>query len=624
MNPRLFEHYRRELQHAREMGAEFAQEFPKIAGRLGLESLECSDPYVERLLEGFAFMTARVQLKLETTYSKLARHILEMVYPDYLAPTPSMLIAQFVPSMSEGSLEQGYVIERGTRMRSQIGDDEQTECEFRTSHDLSLWPVSVSGIKFLSSRATIEMSGVAPAREIRSALEMELTLREGLSFSELSLDDLSIYLCGSDNTGARLYEQMFAHTKQVAIVADDRELKSPRKPVELVRQGFDDSEALLPVRAANFQGYRLLQEYFTLPERFQFMKVRNLKGRFNQHDGSTIKLVFLFDNVDDVLAEIYSIENFRLHCVPAINLFPKQVDRIHLSRTKHEYHVVPDRTRPVDYEIFSVDDVEGFGTNQADTESFYPYYNVNEKRRTAKSFFNIHREPRELSAAAKRRGPRSSYIGGEIFISLVDANDAPYRTDMRQLAISTLCTNRDLPLQMPVGRHDSDFKLDIGAPVDSIRCVAGPTIPKQSRAHYRDAWLLVSNLSTNYLSLVDPTSESGEASAAMLRQKLELYTDENKGVDRRQLEGILAVKTKPAVRQRMYRGRIEVAHGLDITLTLDESAFQGTGAYLFGSVLERFFARYTTINSFTETTLETIQRNQIERWQVRLGQRHLL
>lgn len=624
MNPRLFDHYRRELQHAREMGAEFAEEFPKIAGRLGLESLDCSDPYVERLLEGFAFLTARVQLKLENTHSKLARHILEMVYPDYLSPTPSMVIAKLQPSMSEGSLEQGYTIERGTRMRSLVGADETTECDFRTSHDLTLWPISISGVKYLSSRSALEMAGVQSSRDIRSALELELTTRDGLVFADLPIEDLSIYLCGPDNTGARLYEQMFAHTKQVSLVHQNQELKSPRQPVQIVRQGFSDDEALLPVRPQNFQGFRLLQEFFALSDRFQFMKIVNLKGRLAGHQESTIKLIFQFDNTDDVLSEIYDVENFELHCVPAINLFPKTVDRINLSRNTHEYHVVPDRTRPTDFEVHSVQGVEGFGTNQADSETFYPYYSVSEKRRTSTTFFSLAREPRARSSSQKSHGSRSSYVGSEVYVSLVDAREAPYRTDMRQLAISALCTNRDLPLQMPVGRADTDFKLDIGAPVASIRCVTGPTLPRETRAHYRDAWLLVSNLSSNYLSIASASNDSGEAAAAMLRQMLELYTDEKKGVDRRQLQGIVAVETTPAVRQRMFRGRIEVARGLAIALTLDESAFQGTGAYLFGSVMEQFFSRYASLNSYTETTLHTIQRNEIERWPVNLGSRQIM
>jgi type VI secretion system protein ImpG len=176
---------------------------------------------------------------------------------------------------------------------------------------------------------------------------------------------------------------------------------------------------------------------------------------------------------------------------------------------------------------------------------------------------------------------------------------------------------------MPVGKKDTDFNLDIGAPVESIRCLHGPTVPRPSRAHFKDAWRLVSNLNLNYLSL-DSRDDEGASAAAMLRQMLELYADSTRSNDTRQLEGVLAVKTNPAVRQIKTGSHIEIAHGMQVSVTLDESAFEGSGAYVLGAVLERFFTRYTTVNSFTETVIHSLQRNEIERWPVNLGQRSVI
>ena len=624
MNPQLFEHYKRELQHIREMGGEFAEEFPKVAGRLGLETLECTDPYVERLLEGFAFLSARVQLKIETSYSKLARHLLEMVYPTYLSPTPSMVVAEFRPSLAEGSLAQGFKLERGSRLRSQVAPDEQTECDFRTSHEIRLWPIEITGVRTLTSKAAIGATGISASQNLRSGLALSLSTVGGHLFSELPMEELSIFLCGADSSGPQLYEQLFRHTKLISLLCDGKEIRSPRKPVRLQRQGYEDNEALLPVTARGFQGYRLIQEYFSFPERFQFVNIVELLSRLQRCESQQLEIVFLFDNSDDRMTDLYAKENFKLHCVPAINLFPKMADRIHLDKSNHEYHVIPDRTRPMDFEVFSITDVQGYGSNQAQSQAFYPYYSISEKRRTASTFYSTSREPRLLSSKQKRRGPRASYVGSEVFLSLVDTNEAPYRSELRQVSIDTTCTNRDLPLQIPIGKRDTDFHLDVGAPVDSIRCVAGPTVPKASRAQYRDAWRLVSNLNLNYLSISGAGDDDGSAAAAMLRQMLELYIDEHNNADRRQLEGILAVVTRPAVRQRHVRGHVEIAQGLEIRLRFDESAFEGTGAYLLGSVFERFFARYASINSFTETVLESIQRNEIERWPVRLGMRETM
>ncbi len=625
MNPRLLSHYRRELQHLREMGGEFAAEYPKIAGRLGLESLECADPYVERLLEGFAFMAARVQLKIETSYSKTARNLLEMVYPDYLSPVPSMLIAELQPSMNEGSLSAGFTVERNTTMRSQIGPEAETACLFRTSADVTLWPIRIDGARVLASVAAINAAGVEAPGKVRSALALKLSTEQDLGFSELDIDDLRFFITGADATGALLFEQVMAHTVSLAVVAGQAEIKTPASPMKINRVGFEQDEALLPGGPRGFDGYRVLQEYFAFPQRFQFFNISKLKQRLARTDAKEIEIVFLFDNNIEHNADLFSAENFVLNCVPAINLFSKTADRIHLDNNKHEFHLIPDRTRPMDFEVYRVDSMTGYGSD--DTEQpFYPYFSINSKRMDREgSFFNLHRDPRLLSARQKRDGARSSYVGSEVFISLVDIDDNPYGGGLRQLSVETLCTNRDLPLHMPIGRGETDLFLESGAPVSAIRCITGPTQPRPSRAHQRDAWQLVSNLSLNYLSISDTgVEDDGQHAAAMLRQMLELYSE---GMDKpggRQIEGIVQVTTKPVVRQRRVRSHVEVAHGLQVRLRVDEAAFEGTGAYLFGCVMEHFFAAYASTNSFAETVLETIQRDEIGRWPVRNGLRRQL
>ncbi len=622
MNPDLLDHYRRELQHVRDMGGEFAAEYPKIAGRLGLEALECSDPYVERLLEGFAFLSARVQLKIDSSYSKLARHLMEMVYPDYLSPIPAMLVANFQPSMSEGSLASGFTIERGTKMRSQTGPEAETACQFVTSADTTLWPIQVVDSRVLTSRAAIEAAGISAPPQTKSALALKLQTEQGLNFSALPIEELSLFVKGADEIAPMLYEQVLRHTHSVSVLSEQNEIRSPAKLPKVKRVGFDPAEAMLPGSDRSFDGYRVLQEYFAFPERFQFFKIDNLGSRIARCESQQIELVFLFDNNVEHNSEFFGAENFLLNCAPAINLFKKSTDRINLDRTKHEFHLVPDRTRPMDFEVYRVLSALGHGSD-GDSQEFYPYFSIDSKRTDVNSaFFSVQREKRVLSAKQKRVGPRSSYVGSELFISLVDAKEAPYRSDLRQLSIETLCTNRDLPLQMPIGRFDTDLFLETGAPVSSIRCVAGPTTPRPSRAHSRDAWQLISNLSLNYLSVGDAgTDQDGLQAAAMLRQMLEPYSDGRERSGGREIEGIVKVTSKPVVRQRRFGSHFEIAHGTQITLRLDESAFEGTGAYLMGSVLEHFFASYASINSFTETVLQTIQREEIEKWPVRIGTR---
>jgi len=622
MNPLLLEHYKNELSHVREMGGEFAAEFPKIAGRLGIETMECTDPYVERLLEGFAFLAARVQLKIEDSHGQLARNLLEMVYPNAVAPIPSMCVTEFIPSLDEGSLTQGFPIERGARLYSPRAPDEKTRVEYRTAHDVQLWPIRVDAVRSLNSNAAMKAAGIRGSGKAVSALLVELESTDGMDFKDLPLETLSFYCAGTDDTGFKLYEQLFRHTVDIAVLDDKTQIVLPAAHCRLETQGFSDDEALMPVVKSGFQGYRLIQEYFACPTRFLFANVTGLKPYVSRVQGNRCSLVFLFDNANIDFLESITVKNLKLHCVPVINLFEKSLDRVHLREAQHEYHLVTDRARPMDFEVYSVEEVEGHGGRGSDDQRFQAYFCVNEKRRFANAFYSVRREPRKLSGRQKRLGTRSSYVGSEMFLSIVDSDNAPHHSNLRQLSVKALCTNRDLPLQLAMGRGDTDFELDVGAPLDSIRIIHEPTRPKPSRAHYRDAWRLVSALSVNYLSIDD--SEDGRHAAGLLRQMLEVNLDSNSDTHRRQLEGIVSLKTEPVVRKRVRGGHIEIAHGIQIRLLCDESAFEGLGVYLFGSVMERFFTRYASINSFSETVLESVQRRELKRWPVRLGDRSSL
>jgi type VI secretion system protein ImpG len=331
----------------------------------------------------------------------------------------------------------------------------------------------------------------------------------------------------------------------------------------------------------------------------------------------------LFDQIDRSLEEVVNEQNFGLHCTPAINLFPKRADRIHLNQRDWEYHIIADRTRPMDYEVHSVTEVIGIGTSADQEQDFFPFYAASEaiKHEENRAYYTLHRVPRLLSSKQKRKGTRSSYIGSETYISLVDANEAPYRSDLRQLAIQTLCTNRDLPLHMAIGKAQTDFTMEASAPVDSVRCVSGPSQPRPSHAERDTAWRLISHLSLNYLSLLDSDEKKG---ALALRELLSLYGDLSEAHIRKQIEGVVSITAKSATRRIPIPGPITFGRGLEITVTFDETAFEGLGEFLLGAVLEEFFAKYVSINSFTETVVRTTERGEIMRWPVRMGLRHVL
>jgi type VI secretion system protein ImpG len=628
MDPRLLKYYNRELQHVRELGAEFARAYPKIAGRLGLEEFECADPYVERLLEGMAFLAARVQLKLDAQYPQFSQHLFEIVYPHFLAPTPSMTVVQMQPDLNEGALAEGVAVPRGTMLRGQIGKGEQTACRYQTAHDVSLWPLQITGADYFTREDP--MPGIPDLSDSRAGLRIRLTCTAGLTFDQLTLERLPLFLRGSAQLAMGVYEQLLANTTAVIVrpvgASGKHTVISAR---EIRRCGFRDAEAMLPYGPQSFRGYRLLHEYFACPERFLFVELGGL-GRAVKHcPTEELEIFLLFDRVNRVLEHRIDPSMFALFCTPAVNLFSKRADRIHLDDRHWELLVLPDRTRPLDYETYQITEVEGYGEQQK-PQTFLPFYASFDRAATAdrsagsgergKAFYTVHRVHRTLSEKENREGPRSSYVGSETYLSLVDAEEAPYRNDLRQLGLSLLCTNRDLPLMMPVGVGNTDLTPETSTPVQSIRCLVGPTRPRPALSYGtgETAWRLVNHLSLNYASLLDDPQRGG---ASALREMLSLYGDTAEPHIRKQIEGVLSVVTKPVTRPVQTDGPLTFARGLEVSLTCDESAFEGTSVFLLGAVLEEFLARYVSINSFTETVVQTENQGEIMRWPPRIGRR---
>jgi type VI secretion system protein ImpG len=626
MDRRLLGYYNRELKHIRESAAEFAREFPKIAARLGVGSPDVAveDPYVERLLEGFAFLAARVQVKLDAEFPRFTQGLLETVYPHYLAPTPSMTIVQFKPDLREGSLAEGFTIKRGSALRSMIGKGDQTACDFRTSHDVTLYPIEVVAADY-QTRGLATLQTASESTD-KAGIRIRLRSHANLTFDKLKLDRLALHLSGTDETPARLFEQILAHARAVVVQPVGNPVRWHEVlPASSIRPvGFEDSEALLPHGARSFQGYRLLQEYFSLPQRFLFLELSGLQKGLRRCKDTEVDIVILLRQANLDLENALSPSSFAPFCAPAINLFRKRTDRIHITERFSEYQVIPDRTRPLDFEVFEVHGVTGFGESTEVKQEFLPFYSARDTDPDGAgrgAYFTVSRVPRVLSQKEKLVGKRSEYAGSETFVTLVDANEAPYSTDLQQLGIETLCTNRHLALNMPKGLGRTDFTMEEGAPVESIRCLAGPTPPRPSFAEGETAWRLISHFALNYYSLADSDVTHG---AAAMRDLLKLYADWADPSVRKQIEGVKSIATKGITRRSATPGPISFARGLEVTTTFDETGFEGTGVFILGAVLDHFFARYVSINSFTETVIRTQQRGEIMRWPARIGVRHII
>ncbi len=624
MDPRLLDYYNRELQFVREMGGEFAKEFPKVAARLGLDGFECSDPYVERLLESFAFLAARVQLKLDAQFPKFTQHLLELVYPHYLCPTPSMAVVQLQPDLGEGALAEGYRVKAGTALRSTIGKGDQTACEYRLGQETTLWPIELVEAEYLGFFQDLAGVPGIDVTKVKAGIRFKLRSTAGLTFDRLSLNTLRLFLRGKGATPMRLYEQLIGSSVGVVVRPVERPVTwtefSGRENVRHV--GFEDDQALLPNVDRSFRGYRYLHEFFAFPERFLFVDVGGLSRGIRRCPSSEIEVLVLFDKSDTLLENAIDANDFALHCGPVINLFPKTADRIHLDKRSHEYHVVPDRTRPLDFEVHRVESVVGHGSVAEDRTEFLPFYAHTDQNRYGdlQAYFTVARSARRFSSRQKRQGPRSSYIGSETFVALVDGREAPLQTELKQLAVNTLCTNRDLPLHIPIGQGKTDFTLESGAPVDAVRALAGPTKPRAARFGGDLVWRFVSHLSLNYLTLTDTKGQG----AAALRDLLALYGDLAEPAVRKQIEGVRSVGSRSVTRRIPNGGPVSFGRGLEVELTCDEGAFEGSGVFLLGAVLEQFFAKYVSINSFTETVVRTTDRGEIMRWPVRTGRRQQL
>ena len=625
MDPRLLNLYESELAFMRDMGGEFASEFPKIAARLGLGNIEVSDPYVERLLEGFAFLTARVQLKMQAEFPTFTQSLLQMVYPHYLAPTPSMAVVKFQPDAALRGMPEGVLLPPGTELRSLLGTEDQTNCEFRTAHPVQLLPIELVEAEYTGSAAAVAALGLPDRKGVKAAIRLRLRVTGEMAFNKLALDRLVFFLGGAEGARMRLYEQLVCNVAQVHVRPTVRPLPWQESlPPSAVRPiGFSPEEALLPRVAQSFDGYRLLQEYYAMPERFLFIAIDGLDRAAIRCATGELDIVILLDRADPTLAAGFNADQMLLFCTPAINLFPRRSDRINLSERDAEHQVVPDRMRPLDFEVFDVRGVEGYASDGSAPQKFLPFYAANDLSRNPehRSYYTLRRQPRQLSSRSRQRGPRSSYLGHELFITLVDAEQAPTNRDLRQLGLDLLCTNRDLPLSMPIGRQQTDFTILVSAPVASVRCVVGPVPPRPCRGDGDYAWRFVSHLSLNYLSLTDTDEMQG---AAALRELLRLYIPSNQSIASRQLEGLLSVVAQTVVRRIPGSGPMAAGRGLGITLTMDEAPFGGSGAVLLAGVLERFFAKYVSINGFTEMTLRCTDRGEVMRWPLRLGTRAIL
>ena len=604
MQETLLEYYERELSAIRQLGQEFAQAYPKVAGRLLLEPNKCEDPHVERLIQAVAFLAARVHLKIDEEFPQVTDALLGMLYPHYLAPIPSMSVVEFVPDPEQGKLTSGYVMPAGTQLYSRPIDG--TQCRFRTCYATTLWPITLASVKVQPSDRAL------PGGKPGTALKLELHSLGGLTFKDLQVDALRFYLNGEAPLAYALYELLLNHTYEVRCRAAGA--KPGEKPVVLppgcLRPvGFEKDEGLLPYPPQALLGYRLLHEYFTFPQKFLFVELSGLQRAVRAGVGNKLEIEIILDQSprSDYLP---TVETFRLGCAPVVNLFSHMAEPIRLDQTQHEYRVIPEVRRPLASEIYSIDAVSLLSGETQTVRPVQPIYSLKHTRadRDQSAFWYHTRRPSD----------RKGDAGTEVYVSLVDLALNPTVPAGDTLMLSTTCTNRGLTGRLPMDDPRGDFELEKAAPVARIRALVKPTQPTQPPLGGDLQWRFISHLSLNYLSLT-------EGGPHALQEILRLYDFSDSSVVHQQIDGITKVSSRRVTRRPTSLGWSGFCRGMEVTIEFDENKYVGSSVYLFASVLEKFFALYASLNSFTQFVARTEQRERpLKQWPPRAGEQILI
>lgn len=610
MADELLPYYNRELTYLRRMAAEFAEAHPKIAGRLRLSADAIEDPHVSRLIEGVAFLNARISRKLDDDYPELVDALLETLYPHYLAPIPSMAVVQ----MKAGAdLTGPYTVPPGTEIESEPMRGEA--CRFRTIYPTTLWPIALEQA-VLAGRPL-----VAPANpragDAVAALRLTLNCRaDDQSFTALQPGTLRFFLRGQPQQVYALYELIFNNTISVALADDARDPNPVILGPDCIRAvGFGEDEGMLPYPSRSQTGYRLLTEYFAFPEKFLFFDL-DLSAKVLLGAGRKLEAFLYLNRTDGDLERAVSKENFALGCTPVVNLFRQRAEPITLTQSQAEYRVVPDARRQGALEVYSVERVRATDAEGRE-RPFLPFYGLRHGGAEAatRTWYLATRRP---------AGARDS--GTELYLSLVDLDFEPSAPADSILSVDATCLNRDLPGQLPYGGGHPHLRLVEGnAAVSGIACLTPPTPTLRLADRRGHRWRLVSHLQLNHLSI-----SGGEEGVEALREILRLYDFRDSAETRAIVDGITKVSTKRGTARAPSRpGDVAwgdaVCRGIDVTVEFDPARFSGNGLFLLASILDRFLALYCSINSFTRLTATVKGRTGVLRtWPARAGDRPLL
>jgi type VI secretion system protein ImpG len=650
MDRELVEHYKRELSILYEYAAAFSEEYPGIADRLGGLTRERGDPMITGLLEGAALLAARVQLKLKHEFSEFTFSLLDQLVPNYMAPTPSVMLAQIKPIHGDPDLRAGRMIAKASVLDAVYRDkDRNIACTFTLCEDITYGPFDIVKAEYLPSLALLQGLSLDATSEDAAGLRLSLRFRlmpnaedepaetagledPGSHVASCGLDALTFHLVGAEADAISLYEQVFAHLNGLQLryldsFGDAKIVRLDRSQLEQI--GFGRDDRLLPYEERLFRGFELLQEYMTFPRKFMGFQVKGLRRAFSQTHGRVVDLVMTFDQSAPRLATTVDQGMFALYAAPAVNLFKKTTDRIAIKPSQHEYQVIPDRTQYLSYEPHRLIDVFLHQAGQKQKQRVQPMHRstLQPAGSADKIFFSTRRLPRKRTTEERRAEGNGRYAGADLYLSISPPGGGDARGTKPEISALAYCSNRHLAEFLPVGRGGTDFRLRDNTALEVVAAIA-PSAPREAPIMWRHevpqqssigriAWQVINLLGLNHLGL-------GESDGRALREILCLFADLGDPAVERRIRGVKGVGLRDVVRRLPQRTGVGAARGIEARLTLEDKAFEGSGAFLLGAVLERFFAEYVGLNHFVQTVVETGERGVIARWPPRSGSRSQL
>ena len=612
MREDLLEYYENELTFLRQLGKEFAEKHPKIAARLQLDVNRCDDPHVERLLEGFALLAARVHLKIDDEFPQITEGLLNVLYPHFLRPIPAMTVAQFHLDPEQGKLSTGLSVPRNSILYSRPVDG--VPCKFRTCYDVTLWPFEISEARWVTPD---KLNPPLRAPDAVAALRMELRCFSDVAFDKLQMQSLRFHLNGEGDVVNTLYELLSNNCLQIIV----RDPDNTRKPVHTLSMksvrpmGFSESESVLPYPRRSFDGYRLLQEYFAFPEKFFFFELSDLEQPLKAIAGGRAEIIFLIapfeaEQRQHRLTAGVTAKTVVLGCSPIINLFPQTAEPIMLTQRRSEYPVVPDARRRMATEIFSIDDVVSSDPVTHELTRYEPFYSYRHR--------SHHEENQTFWYSRRVPSSRKADEGSEVSLFLVDLSMRTCLPDTQTITVRCTCTNRDILARLPFGNESGDFEVEGIGSIKGAIALRKPT-PTLRPPMGRDAlWRLISHLSLNYLSIVEDGKEA-------LQEVLRLYNFSDSADLDKQINGIMGISSKRHFARINSESGIAFARGTQVQMEFDEEDYAGSGVYLFAAVIEHFLGLYASLNSFSQLVVKTRQRREVlKQWPPRAGQTILM